>query len=553
VIASDCYLDFTADPTDPIYLAQEPYLGWPVDFVPIIGQAPEADLYPVKVFRADGGASPTSIILDGLDHVLTLKMEDLLDVDIVNMSLGGPTVWDGRDAFDLFVETLQAADILVVTSASNDGPRPNSVGSPATSLSAVSVGALDYAPSSRTLYEWLGLRDFLTAGQGMVMRPTAETRVVNYSSRGPLSDGRMGPEITALGHWNFHEGPVGELRWAGGTSFSSPTVAGGAALLNAYWEGLGYETDPVALEDVLLLGADPEVVGPTWQGVNVQGYGALDIPASLEILMSGDWKTVNQKQKVGELEANILGNPVPGKTKTWHSQEITLNPSEPYDLVFEIGQFTSKVTIEVFDIQAPDNSAYAYWPNALEVHLESGKRTSTGDATVLVYWYTFAYGDAFEIVVEDGPWTFWDIPWDDNPMEPGLMRLSLIPDYSNESPVSFKVRVKREDKRQPLTDPVASGVIKSGEAFLMPVDIPEGTSQATFDLTWHRDWTKFPTSDLDMLILDDGFNLISVDGASINAPERATLYAPAPGTYYVYFEAYETYKPDNYNLYVTLK
>ena len=248
VIASSCSLDFSGDPTHPIYLAQAPYLGWPINFVPILGQAPKADLYPVKVFRADGGESPTSVILDGLDHVLTLKTEGLLDIDVVNMSLGGPTLWDGRDAFDRFVEELQAADILVVTSASNDGPRPNSVGSPATSFSAISVGALDYAPSSQTIYEYIGLTDWpLAPGQGLVMRPTVETRVVNYSSRGPLSDGRMGPEIVALGHWNFQEGPLGELRWAGGTSFSSPTVAGAAALLNAYWEGLGYETDPVAL------------------------------------------------------------------------------------------------------------------------------------------------------------------------------------------------------------------------------------------------------------------------------------------------------------------
>ena len=44
-----------------------------------------------------------------------------------------------------------------VIKAGNDGPIPNSVGSPATSFSALSVGALDYAPSSRTLYEYGGL------------------------------------------------------------------------------------------------------------------------------------------------------------------------------------------------------------------------------------------------------------------------------------------------------------------------------------------------------------------------------------------------------------
>ena len=98
-----------------------------------------------------------------------------MDIDIVNMSLGGPTIADGLDTFDLFINELKNANIMVVTSASNDGPVPNSVGSPATSFGSVAVGALDYAPNSRVLYEYLGLRSGLGAGQGFVMRPTDES------------------------------------------------------------------------------------------------------------------------------------------------------------------------------------------------------------------------------------------------------------------------------------------------------------------------------------------------------------------------------------------
>jgi len=546
-IASLCTLEI--NPASALGLAISAYLPWDLTEVPVFGQAPFAQIYPVKVFPESGEGVSTSIILDGLDHVLTLKKEGLLDIDIVNMSLGGGTLWDGRDAYDRFMEELVEADILVVTSAGNAGPKPNSVGSPGTSFGALSVGALDYAPSSRVLYEYLGLSYMGVFDQGMVMRPTAETRVANFSSRGPLSDGRFGPEISALGHWTFFAGPVNELRWASGTSFSSPTVAGGAALLNAWWEAQGNETDPVLLEEVLLLGADPEVVGEPWQGINDQGYGALDIPASLDYLMSGNVKFKPAKD-TGKLTANILGNPVPGKIETWESETIELGPSEKFNAVFDISDSTSKISIEFFDVVTPDNSAYAYWENALEVHLQSAKRTSFTDP-IEVLWN---YGDAFDIVVEDGPWTFWDIPWDYIPMEPGLMKLSLVGDYSNESPVSFKVRITRENFKEEFSvkNRIAKGVIKLADSVIVPVEIPEGTATATLDLVWNQDWDSFPTSDIDMIIYDPTLALASVNGATANAPERAILDAPMAGTWYVLIDGYEVNKSDNYDLYLTL-
>ncbi|RPI80878.1 MAG: hypothetical protein EHM41_21805, partial [Chloroflexi bacterium] len=274
VIASNCAL--TLPETNPVYQAITAYIPYTTT-IPVLGQAPFAQLYPVKVFDTTGVGSPTSVILDGLDHVLTLKNDGLLDIDIVNMSLGGGTLWDGHDAYQAFVDALTDSHILVVSSASNDGPIPNSVGSPATSFNGISVGALDYAVSSRIFYEYIGLTYGLGSGQSLVMRPTDETRVTNFSSRGPLSDGRASPDIAALGLWNFHAGPNNELRWAGGTSFSAPTVTGAAALLNAYWESMGSETDPLVLRNVLLASANPNLVGEPWQDVSEQGFGALDV------------------------------------------------------------------------------------------------------------------------------------------------------------------------------------------------------------------------------------------------------------------------------------
>jgi len=55
------------------------------------------------------------------------------------MSLGGPTVYDGRDTFDRFILELWKANILVVASAGNSDPIPNTVGSPATDYNSIAV------------------------------------------------------------------------------------------------------------------------------------------------------------------------------------------------------------------------------------------------------------------------------------------------------------------------------------------------------------------------------------------------------------------------------
>lgn len=547
------------DPADPLYQAIATFLPvWqpasPTDpmVVPILGQAPLAKVYPVKVFPQSEDGSPTSIILDGLDHVLSLKKKGLLDVDIVNLSLGGPTVFDGLNTFDRFLDELTRAKILVVAAAGNEGPIPNSVGSPATSFSVLSVGALDFAPSSRVFYEWLGRAVADQAGMGWVMRPTAETRVANFSSRGPLSDGRVGPEISALGLWNFGVDPGNGLMWAGGTSFASPTVAGAAALLNAFWEAQGNETAPGVLQSALLRSAKSDVVGRKWRDVNDQGQGAVDAPAALEALQRRRWSWEPDKKFGRPLEANILGEPIRGRTQQWDSRVLSLDPSETFDAVLEIGKTTSRVTVEVYDIQTPDNSDRAFWPNSLEVHVQSAKRTAAPHP-VAVFWYPFLYGNAFTLQIDDGAWTLAGETVADQPMEPGLMKISLAGDSSNESPVRFKMRIKRENQLSDRRKPIAQGVVRQGDNALIPIVIPAGKTRATFDLRWERDWTTLPSSDIDMYLLNANGDLLSVDGATLNSPERVVLESPTPGTYYLFIDALEVYQRDAYKLYLRLE
>jgi subtilisin family serine protease len=549
VIASACALDFSAFPDHPLYQAIHAFLPWSVDFVPVFGQAPLSQIYPVKVFDISGGGTPVSVVLKGLDHVLTLKKGGQLDIDVVNLSLSGPTLFDGRNALDRFIDELSKARITVVSSASNYGPLPNTIGSPATSFASIAAGALDYAQPSRVLYEYMGLLSGFGNGQGLIMRPSQETRLANFSARGPMSDGRIGPDLTALGAWTFEVGPRNELRWASGTSFSAPTVSGVVALLNAYYEyNRSPDPAPSALRNALLLGADSHQVGKAWRGINDQGYGALNAQQALKQLNKGKLSLKHPK-KSGRLRANILKRPVRGQSETFTDHHIKLGPGEKYDAIFNISRFTSRVTIEVTDIKLPDNSASALWPNALEVYVQSATRSAL-DPALSFPWRPYQDGSKFSILIEDGPWSLNGEGRLYQPFQPGLMKVTLIGGPTNQADVSFKLRVIRENRRKPLAKPVAEGVIKSGNSRLIPVTIPAGVSRATFDLVWIRDWSRFPSSDIDMIILDPSGQVVSTAGATLNAPERAVVENPVPGQWQVLVQAAEMYRPDNFKLYL---
>ncbi len=463
VAAASCALSFT-DESDPLWQAIHAYQPqYTMDYVPLLGQAPDAKIYPVKVFSPVVDTYTWEVLL-GLDHVITLKKSGALDIDIINMSLAFPAFRDGKDLLDEFVEAAQAANILVVVAAGNFGPTPNTVGNPASSYAALSVGALDYAASSRIFYEYLGLISGLGAGTGMAMRPTSETRLAAFSARGPLSDGRLAPEITALGWLNFGCNQ-NYCDWGSGTSFASPTVAGGAALLNAWWESQGRDTDPVALENALLKGANPNEVGPEWRRPEDQGYGVLDIPAALAVLKSGDLK-LNEK-KLSQLKLNVLGKPVKGKTETWSSGLVSINPSQFSDYIFEISPDTSRVKIEVSGIDVPDNSATTFWSNSLWFNLGSATRSGVYPPIGWWNWRPYWEGDSFTIIVEDGQWivdsqAYGPLLVANQPMQTGLMKLSLGGDMVNDSPVSFNVRITRENYAAPRTNRVGNGVVKRG-------------------------------------------------------------------------------------------
>ena len=112
--------------------------------VPMIGAAPEAQLYAVKVFDSRRVGAPKSRIIAAMDRLITLRRnfdrgrpsvpvnipcgtEDTpckfnsLNVQVVNMSLGGPTLFAGGELEDELTERMLKVGMTPVIAAGNEG------------------------------------------------------------------------------------------------------------------------------------------------------------------------------------------------------------------------------------------------------------------------------------------------------------------------------------------------------------------------------------------------------------------------------------------------
>lgn len=103
---------------------------------PVAGVAPGAYLGSYKVFPDGLGGAPDSLIIRALEDAVSDGM------DVMNLSLGSfPAVRPGDDELVFAVENAVAAGKVVTIAIGNDGATPNTVASPATSPSALSVGS----------------------------------------------------------------------------------------------------------------------------------------------------------------------------------------------------------------------------------------------------------------------------------------------------------------------------------------------------------------------------------------------------------------------------
>lgn len=148
----------------------------------VVGIAPAADLYGVKVLDAEGSGTLETVI-GGIQWAVENKM------DIANMSLGADT---GAEAFEEAINAASDAGLIIIAAAGNNsGP----VGYPAAYKNTIAISA-----------------------------STKEDRMASFSSRGPEVD------FIAPGAGIESTYKDGEYKSLDGTSMACPHVTGLAVL-----------------------------------------------------------------------------------------------------------------------------------------------------------------------------------------------------------------------------------------------------------------------------------------------------------------------------------
>ena len=176
----------------------------------LIGTAPDATYV---LYRTEDAYSEYLIEEDY--WVAAAEHADSVGVDLINTSLGYSLFDDSTmnhtpdDLNGVTARISQAMTwaaergILCVTSAGNSGNAPwHSITAPADAHGILSVGAVD-----------------------------AEGQHASFSGWGPASDGRIKPEVMALGVQAAYPNADSTIRQGNGTSFSSPILCGAAACL----------------------------------------------------------------------------------------------------------------------------------------------------------------------------------------------------------------------------------------------------------------------------------------------------------------------------------
>jgi subtilisin family serine protease len=190
--------------------------------IDVVGVAPAAALYCVKVLDQQGNGSDATVIA-GLDWVLTAHASVTPAIRVVNMSLGRPGTIDDNTALRDLIAALDDAGVLVVASAGNDSSADVAEQIPAAYPQVVSVASTTAVGGSNQC-RWLAspvaadtASYFTTDGAGVTVSAPGEdkedvSRACLIASAGILST-RLGGGTTRMS----------------GTSMAAPHVAGIAA------------------------------------------------------------------------------------------------------------------------------------------------------------------------------------------------------------------------------------------------------------------------------------------------------------------------------------
>ena len=236
-------------------------------------------------------------------YVAGLEWGESLGADIASSSLGYID-WYTLDDLDgltavttIAVNTAIEYGMIVTTAAGNQGDE--GLMAPADAFDVLACGAVNI-----------------------------EGEIASFSSRGPTADGRIKPEVCALGIYTYcaSGSDIQGFRYANGTSLSTPLIGGVCAQVlsaNPNWT-------PVQVRHALMSTAS-QAETPD----NDYGWGILDVMAALTLLQGlGD---LNQDQELNILDVVLLVN-------------FIVNQVEPTDQELFLGDGNGDGVLDVLDV-----------------------------------------------------------------------------------------------------------------------------------------------------------------------------------------------------------
>lgn len=481
------------------------------------GPAPEASLFGVKVFPYDGGSAPDARVAEAIDRLITMKRDGSLHVDVINMSLSGPVLYDGHNPLDRLVDAATRHGITSVVAASNDGPAMTTVGSPGSAFSALTVGAaLDPVHTRVAVERFFGL-------PGDIFFPHADPQIVDFSSRGLTADRRVKPDIVATGFFAYsstladfsgdgvNDTPI--YFFGSGTSFSTPTVAGAAALVTAFARKEGRRDRAPHVARALMESAQP-IASFGRVGRLKQGRGFVYLPGAFDLIdggrrdrgQRGGGDDGNSDDDSGSRGHDDLSRSM--KLRNGHAEGDCppLAPGESFDFLVEVPRDLSNLhmtfpNVTTHGIQNPITG------DGLEVTVHSAKRGGNGD--YVFFSSPVVPGDSFDFPVP----------------EPGTVRVTMsgLPINYGEVSGSFTMDAQGIPFE---ADHRIRGKIRHDGVEVHTVEVPAGLDALAVRLSWRHDWQRFPTYDLDLLIQSPAG---LIPAATLDSPELAWIEAPPAG------------------------
>ena len=493
--------------------------------LPLYGSAPAAQIYAFRVF-APGHGAPMSRILTAIDRVIELRKSGV-PMLVCNLRLGSDTLFAGRDAFDLAVNALLKNDIVPVISAGNVGPSSMTISAPASSFSAIGVGASSPAANERIFWDNCdpAISGPCFAGAGAINRPFNGTQTAFFSSRGPTADGRSEPAVVASGFADFSQGygRPDQVDIAGGTSFSAPIVSGVAAILRQAHPG----NTATQIRNAIIEAANGAAIEDGSTELD-RGQGLVNAGATDELLSRGrvpdrlpapnhPTKSVAQNIQNGLDDSDL--EVAEGNVR----QSIrNLKPAQRGEIFYSVTENTTQVVITISHITPSANQNKTYGDD-LFVNVHSAKTSAIG-----------AFGDyLFSGFLRSDTKIVLNNP------ETGIMRVTLSGDWFNAGTISADVNIS--STKEPLPKVTAQSKINNGDLIVFPLTMPANVKQADISIEWVDDWARYPTSDLDLFVgspnVPPGF--VDFVSGSLNEPESVSVTNPVPGTWNIYAFGFE--------------